>query len=124
MSSVLLGLACATAVLVIMMRVVHYFREDLIDWPLKSAVPLMLAGAACASLQFAVPRTRTQVALGLMVSAAFILWGIEQYIVDRTLASFIDDVVVFLFVVDASLLIWGQLKTSGSNKTRNSKFQY
>lgn len=61
-------------------------------------------------LQFAVPRTRSQVVLGLMVSAAFILWGIEQYVADRGLASFIDDIVVFLFVLDVSLVIRGQLK--------------
>lgn len=34
----------------------------------------------------------------------------EQYVANRRLASFIDDVVVFLFVVDVSLVIWGNLK--------------
>ncbi len=45
-----------------------------------------------------------------MVAAAFILWGTEQFLSNQALISFIDDVVVLLFVTDLSIVIYGHLK--------------
>jgi len=104
------GLAVSAAVLLLTLRAIHSFRPDIIPWTLKSGVPLMLAGAAFAGLQFAISRTRAQIVLGLMVAAAFILWGAEQFLPNPAIAAFIDDLVVFLFVVDLSLVTFGHLK--------------
>ena len=105
-------LAFASAFLVVALHCVHFFRGDLIPWNLKSAIPLILAGTAFACLQFALPRTRTQIGLGLLVATAFILWGIEQFVSNHAVAAWIDDIVVFLFVLDLCLVIRGQLKES------------
>jgi hypothetical protein len=42
---------------------------------------------------------------------AFVLWGLEQFLTDQAWISFIDDVVVFLFVVDLSIVIRHNLKS-------------
>src|SRR5262249_44722748 len=73
-------------------------------------LPVDSVGVAFASLQFAYPRTRTQIVLGLAVALAFILWGTEQFLSNRGLVSFIDDVVVFLFVLDLSIVVYGHLR--------------
>lgn len=111
MSAAALGLAFSAAVLLIALRVIHLIRPDWIRWQLKSAIPLMLIGVAFAFLQFAAPRTRVQIVLGLSVSTAFILWGVEQFVMNQFVAASIDDVVVFLFVVDLSLVIYQHLKS-------------
>jgi hypothetical protein len=110
LSAISLGLALSSGVLLIALRVVHFIQPNLFPWTLKSAVPLILIGVSFASFQFVVSRSRTQLLLGLMVSLAFILWGTEQFLSDGAVVSFIDDVVVFLFVLDLGIVIYGQLK--------------
>jgi len=110
LSIIFLILAFGAALLLIALRFVNYFRPDPFTWTLKSAIPLILAGTSLACLQFAVPRTRPQIVLGLSVSSAFILWGVEQFVTNQLLASCIDDLVVFLFVLDLSLVVYGQIK--------------
>jgi hypothetical protein len=109
-SAVALGLAITAAIVLITLRLIHCFRPDLLQWTLKSAIPLILIGVAFASLQFALPRTRAQILLGIMVAAAFILWGTEQFLSNPALVSFVDDIVVLLFVIDLSIVIYGHLK--------------
>jgi hypothetical protein len=109
-SALALVLAIASAVILVALHLVHSFQPDFMPWKMKSAIPLILIGVAFASLQFVLPRTRTQILLGLMVSAAFILWGTEQYLSNQAMVSFIDDIVVLLFVIDLSIVIRGYLK--------------
>jgi hypothetical protein len=84
--------------------------------PLRSGIPLILIGLSFASLQFAVRRTPSQCILGLSVSAAFILWGIEQFLPNQAMVSFLDDVVVFLFVLDLGIVICGLLKVKNGER--------
>lgn len=105
-----LALAFLSGVLLVLLRAVNWFRPHLVPWHLKSAYPLIFAGVACAGLQAAVPRRRNEVIFGLIVAAAFILWGLEQFLSDPALISLIDDLVVFLFVFDLSFLVYGHLK--------------
>ena len=109
-SVVALGLAVFTAVLLVALRVLHSVQPHLFPWTLKSAVPLILIGVAFASLQFVVSRTRAQMVLGFLVALAFILWGAEQFVPNPAIVSFMDDMVVFLFVLDLGIVIYGHLK--------------
>jgi peptidoglycan/LPS O-acetylase OafA/YrhL len=109
-SAVALGLAVISAIGVVALRLVHCFQPNLLAGVLKSAVSLILIGVAFASLQFVLQRTLRQILLGLMVAAAFILWGAEQFVSNQAIASFMDDVVVLLFVLDLSIVIYGHLK--------------
>jgi hypothetical protein len=109
-SAVSLALALLAAICILILRLIRFLQPNLLSWTLKSAIPLILIGIAFASLQFVLPRTRRQILLGLMVALAFILWGVEQFLLNQAMASFVDDVVVFLFVLDLSLVIYEHLK--------------
>ena len=103
-------LAISAAFLLIALRLIQYIEPNLLQWTFKSAIPLILIGAAFASFQFAVPRSRIQILLGLIVAAAFMLWGLEQFLSNPALVSVIDDLVVFLFVLDLGIVICGSLR--------------
>ena len=109
-SATALGLAVSSAIMVVTLRILHCFQPQLFPWSLKSAVPLILIGIAFACLQFVVSRNRVQILLGLLVALAFILWGTEQFLSNPGIISFIDDFVVFLFVLDLGIVIYGHLK--------------
>jgi hypothetical protein len=101
------GLSILNAAIAVATRAIQFFLPDLRRWTWNSALALILAGVSFTCFQFAASRARKQVALGLMIAVAFILWGIESFISNPALAAFIDDVVVFLFVVDLALVIYG-----------------
>ena len=109
-SAIAVVLAISAAFLLIALRLIHYIQPNLVQWTFKSAVPLILIGVAFASFQFALPRTRCQLLLGSSVSVAFILWGTEQFLVNQAIVSVIDDLVVFLFVIDLGIVICGSLR--------------
>jgi hypothetical protein len=78
---------------------------------LVSGLPLILIGVSYSSLLFTVRRPAAQIFMGLLVGAAFILWGVAALLPDRTVASFINDLVVFLFILDLSIVILRHLKS-------------
>jgi len=109
MSALALAVAFATAAGIVLLDAIHWIRPDW-SWKVKSAIPLICIGSSYALLQFTIPRTLVEFCLSLAVSLAFILWGVEQFIPVPRIASVVDDVVVFLFVLDLSIVIRGQLK--------------
>ena len=111
MSALALAFAFACAAGVLALDALHWVRPDL-SWKLKSALPLIGIGVSNALLQFTLPRTRTEFCLSLAVSLAFVLWGAEQFIPEPRFASLVDDLVVFLFVLDLGIVIRGQLRQS------------
>jgi hypothetical protein len=121
-SAVSLGSAIFAAVLLLILRLIHCFQPDLLPWTFKSGIPLILIGIAFASFQFALPRARAQILSGLMVAAAFILWGTEQFLSNQAIVSFMDDMVVFLFVLDLSIVIYGPLKAEAHPPGKEQRF--
>jgi len=108
--AILAALALSTALIVGALRVVHCFRPALFLLPVKSALPLIFIGVAFACYQFAIPRTLSQIALGLMVSLAFVMWGSEQFLSNPPIVALIDDMVVLLFVLDLCIVMYRHLK--------------
>ena len=108
LSGVALVFAFATAAGILVLDGCRVVRPDL-PWRIKSALPLIGIGVSYALLQFTVPRTRTEFCLSLAVSLAFILWGAEQFMHTAWIISLVDDVVVFLFVLDLGIVIRGHL---------------
>ena len=76
----------------------------------KSAVPLIAIGVSYFVLILSLRRTFGQRLVGIFVGLAFVLWGLEQFLSDQAWIPFIDDVVVFLFVVDLSIVIRHNLR--------------
>jgi hypothetical protein len=83
---------------------------------LKSAIPLMAIGFSYICLVVILPRTPGQRVIGISVGLAFILWGLEQYLPDQRIVALIDDVVVFLFVLDLAIVVRHNLKSSPGEK--------
>jgi DNA replication protein DnaC len=79
--------------------------------PFKSAIPLIAIGISYFVLIISLRRTLGQRLVGIFIGLAFVLWGLEQFLSDKAVVSFIDDVVVFLFVVDLSIVIRHNLKS-------------
>jgi len=73
--------------------------------PLKSAIPLIAIGASYLCLTITLRRTLSQHIFGILIGLAFVLWGLEQFLTDQEVISIIDDMVVFLFVADLSIVI-------------------
>jgi hypothetical protein len=84
-----------------------------LPWAAKSAIPLIAIGFSYICLILTESRTPLQRLLGTSVGVAFMLWGTEQYLSDRVLAAFIDDLVVILFVLDLSLVVKKSLGAKG-----------
>jgi DNA replication protein DnaC len=89
----------------------------------KSAVPLIAIGISYLVLILSLRRTLGQRLVGIFVGLAFMLWGLEQFLSDQAWISFIDDVVVFLFVVDLSIVIRHNLRSCvGERRVRKACF--
>jgi len=110
LSATLFILALSSAAIIVVLDFIHIFQPALLDWKLKSAYPLIFIGSSYLLLQFTLLRGFTNFFLSLAVSIAFILWGTEQFLSNPMLISFIDDVVVLLFVLDLSIVIRAYLK--------------
>jgi hypothetical protein len=108
-SALALVVAFASAALILGLDAFHWLRPE-IAWKIKSAIPLICIGVSYALLQFTLPRTLVEFCLSLAVSLAFVLWGVEQFIPIPPIAGVVDDVVVFLFVLDLGIVIRGRLK--------------
>jgi hypothetical protein len=78
-----------------------------------------IIGFSFASIQFTERRTVSQLILGLCVSVAFIIWGIEQFMPNQAVVSSLDDMVVFLFVLDLAIVINRLLKEAPRKKAPN-----
>ena len=90
---------------------------------LKSAVPLIAIGISYSILIITLRRTVGQRLVGIFMGLAFVLWGLEQFVRDRAVISFIDDIVVFLFVVDLSIVIRQNLRScAGERQVRKACF--
>ena len=120
-----LWIALLTAVFIVGL---HIFRvlggnQPAFLGTLKSAVPLIAIGISYISLIFTIPRTAAQRFLGFLVGLAFVLWGVEQFLDNQRWISFIDDIVVLLFVVDLSIVIREILaRSSGERLLRKAGF--
>ena len=90
---------------------------------LKSAVPLISIGVSYSVLVITLRRTPSQRLVGILMGLAFVLWGLEQFLSDRTVITFLDDMVVFLFVVDLSIVIRQNLRScAGERQIRRACF--
>ncbi|HEX4085609.1 MAG TPA: hypothetical protein VHY22_11905 [Chthoniobacteraceae bacterium] len=109
LSALAMGAAFVTAAALLALDAGHMVRPEFAAH-FKSAIPLICIGVSYASLQFTLPRSGMELCLGLAVSLAFVLWGAEQFIPAPRIAGMVDDAVVFLFVLDLSIVIRGKLR--------------
>ena len=74
------------------------------------AVAFMLIGASCLVLQFCSRRPLRETRKELLLGIAFFLWGSEQFLPSSRWVTAIDAVVVLIFVVDLSSIIFQRVR--------------
>ena len=75
-----------------------------------SAAPLLLIGAAYLGFQGLVRPGLLDLGRALIVSSAFILWGIDQLLPAGWLATTLGDIVIVLYIVDLGWLMLDRLR--------------
>lgn len=71
-----------------------------------SAAPLLLIGAAYLGFQALIRPKPLDLFKALLVSSAFIFWGVDQLLPSGRFATALGDVVITLYVID---LAWGMI---------------
>ncbi len=118
-----LWVAVLTACFIIVRHVLPLIDGSQPPNSFKSGVPLIAIGVSYFFLIVTLRRTFGQRLVGIFVGLAFALWGSEQFLTDQAIISFIDDVVVFLFVVDLSIVIRHNLRScTGEHLVRKAAF--
>jgi hypothetical protein len=87
--------------------------------PISSA-PLLLIGAAYLAFQLLTGPTLLDLGKALIVSSAFIFWGIDQILPPGWLATTLGDVVIVLYVIDLSWLMIDRLKLKYRGNTKEN----
>jgi hypothetical protein len=75
-----------------------------------SALPLLLAGSSYLILQGILRPQPLELLKRLMLGAAFLLWGAVQMMPASNLAVELGNVVIALYVIDLSLILWTDLE--------------
>jgi DNA replication protein DnaC len=118
-----LWVATVTAGFLIVRHLLPLITGSELTISLKSGIPLLAIGVSYIILIITLPRTPGQRLVGILMGSAFVLWGAEQFLSDRAVISFMDDVVVFLFVVDLSIVIRQNLRNcAGERLVRKARF--
>jgi hypothetical protein len=77
--------------------------------PLSSA-PLLLIGTAYLAFQLLIRAQFLDLFKALIVSCAFILWGIDQLLPSDWLATALGDIVIVLYIIDLGWMMMDRLK--------------
>ena len=75
-----------------------------------SAAPLLLIGAAYLGFQALIRPKPLDLFKALIVSSAFILWGVDQLLPSGWVATTLGDVVITLYVIDLAWVMIDRLK--------------
>jgi hypothetical protein len=75
-----------------------------------SAAPLLLIGAAYLAFQLLIYAKPLDFFKALIVSSAFILWGIDQLLPSGWFATTLGDIVIVLYVIDLGWMMMDRLK--------------
>jgi hypothetical protein len=75
-----------------------------------SALPLLLIGLASLCFQIITRPALLDFFKAMIVSAAFLLWGIDQLLPASWLATTLGDIVIILYVVDLGWMMRDRLK--------------
>lgn len=75
-----------------------------------SALPLLLIGLASLGFQLIIRPGWLDLSKALIVSAAFLLWGIDQLLPPSWLATTLGDSVIVLYVIDLGWMMLDRLR--------------
>ena len=75
-----------------------------------SALPLLLIGLASLGFQVIIRPGWLDLGKALIVSAAFLFWGIDQLLPPSWLATTLGDIVIVLYVIDLGWMMLDRLR--------------
>jgi hypothetical protein len=75
-----------------------------------SALPLLLIGLAALGFQAIIRPALLDLLKAMIVSAAFILWGIDQMLPAGRMATTLGDLVIVLYVIDLGWMMADRLQ--------------
>jgi hypothetical protein len=101
---VVLAFIAGTFLLVSDLFPIHLYHMPL------SAAPLLLIGVAYLAFQILIRAQFLDLCKALIVSSAFILWGIDQLLPLGWFATTLGDVVIVLYVIDLGWMMMDRLK--------------
>lgn len=81
-----------------------------------SAAPLLLIGAASLAFQILTQPKPLDLFKALIVSVAFMLWGVDQLLPPGWFATTLGDVVISLYVIDLGWMMIDRLKQRNNMK--------
>lgn len=109
LTTLFFGLALVGIAALLLSDAWHRLRPSALH-PRLAALPLILIGLSYACLQFSARRSRRELAQGLALGTAFLLWGVEQLLPPSSIVTLMDCLVVTIFVVDLSFIIVEHLR--------------
>ncbi len=81
-------------------------RFEITSWHRNAeSLAMMLVGLAYVTCQFIQDQPREKTVKGTLLGAAFFLWGLEQFLPEGSLLTFIDSLIITFFVIDLGLVI-------------------
>jgi hypothetical protein len=86
-----------------------------------SAAPLLLIGGIYLGFQALIRPKRLDLLKALIVSSAFLLWGIDQLLPTGWFATLLGDVVIVLYVVDLGWMMADRLKRDRKGHSATSE---
>jgi hypothetical protein len=107
---ILILFAFSTGAMLLLADVFPYSLPFLAHAP-TSAAPLLLIGAASLTFLIVTHPRPLDLFKALLVSLAFILWGIDQLLPFGWLATTIGDVVIVLYVIDLGWMMASILRS-------------
>jgi hypothetical protein len=100
----LLAISFATVGFLAVSDVIHGLQPSGLHSHL-GALALIMVGSSCMSLQVISRRPRRDIAKGITLGAAFVLWGVEQLLPASRWTTAMDTSVIMIFVIDLGLII-------------------
>ncbi len=108
--SVIFFIAALTGVATLLTSDVWYRLDLTMLHQRAGSLSLIFVGMSYISLQLSDRRGWDELIKGILLGVAFILWGGELYLPPGKLVTAMDSIVVTIFVVDLSLIIFQHLK--------------
>jgi hypothetical protein len=118
-TTITIPLAFTSGILLLLFDTPQAFFQGIAHAPL-SAAPLLLIGVASLCFQCVIRPKLLDFCKALIVSAAFLLWGIDQLLHAGKLATTLGDVVIVLYVIDLGWMMLERIKQHGW-PVKNSK---
>lgn len=109
LTTLFFALALAGIVMLLLTDGLHRLRYAPLHQHM-AAMPLILIGMSYLCLQLSVRRPRGELIKGLLLGVAFVFWGCEQLLPSSPWVTLMDSLVVTIFVVDLSFIIFEHLR--------------